>query len=98
MKFKLGHVCMLSRVQLFPARLLCPWGSPGKNTGVGCHFLLQEIFPTQGLNLCLLHLLHWQAGSLPLALHGKSMGVMIMTEWQILLLLLFHISPSLEIK
>ena len=26
---------------LQPARLLCPWGSPGKNTGVGCHFLLQ---------------------------------------------------------
>ena len=29
--------------------------SPGKNTGVGCHFLLQEIFPTQGQNLCFLH-------------------------------------------
>ena len=29
--------------------------SPGQNTGVGCHFLLQGIFPTQGLNLCLLH-------------------------------------------
>ena len=39
----------------FPARLLCPWDSPGKNTGVGCHFLLQGIFPTQGLNLGLLH-------------------------------------------
>ena len=24
-----------------PTRLLCPWDSPGKNTGVGCHFLLQ---------------------------------------------------------
>ena len=32
---------------------------PGKNTGVGCHFLLQETFPTQGSNLCLLRLLHW---------------------------------------
>ena len=29
---------------------LCPWDYPGKNTGVGCHFLLQGIFPTQGLN------------------------------------------------
>ena len=29
------------------ARLLCPWDSPGKNTGVGCHFLLQGIFLTQ---------------------------------------------------
>ena len=36
-------------------RLLCPWASPGKNTGVGCHFLLQGIFPTQGLNPGLLH-------------------------------------------
>ena len=34
-----------------PARLLCPWDSPGKNTGVGCHFFLQEIFLTQELNL-----------------------------------------------
>ena len=28
-------------------RLLCPWNSPYKNTGVGCHFLFQGIFPTQ---------------------------------------------------
>ena len=40
--------------------------SPGKNTGVGCHYFLQGIFPTQGSNLCFLRLLHWQAGSLPL--------------------------------
>ena len=40
---------------LQPARLLCPWDSPGKNTGVGCHFLLQGIFPTQGSNPGLLH-------------------------------------------
>src|SRR5574340_703790 len=36
----------------------CPWDSPGKNTGVSCHFLLQGIFPIQGSNprvLCLLH-------------------------------------------
>ena len=39
---------------LLPARLLCPWNSPGKNTGVGCHFFLQGIFLTQGLNLGLL--------------------------------------------
>ena len=37
------------------SRLLSPWDSPGKNTGVGSHFLLQGIFPTQGLNLGLLH-------------------------------------------
>ena len=35
-----------------PARLLCPWDSSGKSTGVGCHFLFQGIFPTQGLKLC----------------------------------------------
>ena len=34
-----------------PVRLLCPWDSPGKNTGVGSHSLLQGIFPTQGSNL-----------------------------------------------
>ena len=33
---------------LYPARLLCPWNSPGKDIGVGCHALLQGIFPTQG--------------------------------------------------
>ena len=38
-----------------PPRLLCPWDSSGKNTEVGCHFLLQGIFPTQGSNLHLLH-------------------------------------------
>ena len=43
---------------LQPARLLCSWNSPGKNTGVGCHFLLQGIFLTQGLNPCLLHCRH----------------------------------------
>ena len=36
-------------------RLLCPWNFPGKNTGVGCHFLLQGVFLTQGLNSHLLH-------------------------------------------
>ena len=42
----------------------CPWDFPGKNTGLGCHFLLQSIFPTQRLNPCLLWLLHWQVDSL----------------------------------
>ena len=51
-------------------RLFCPWSSSGKNTGVGSHFLLQGIFLTQGLNLRLLCLLYWQAGSLPLAPPG----------------------------
>ena len=49
----------LSHVWLFatPQTILhlCPQNLPGKNTGVGCHFNLQEIFPTQGLNPGLLH-------------------------------------------
>ena len=49
------NVKVLSRVRLFAtpwtvAWLLHPWDFPGKSTGVGCHFLLQEIFLTQGLN------------------------------------------------
>ena len=39
-------------------RLLCPWNSPRKNTGVGCYALHHGMFPTEGLNLCLLRLLH----------------------------------------
>ena len=54
----------------FPIRLLCPWAIPGKNTGVVCHFLLQGIFLTQGLNPCLLR---WQADSL-LVRHWGGLG------------------------
>ena len=43
---------------LWPARLPCSWNFPSKYTGVGCHFLLQGIFLTQGLNSSLLWLLH----------------------------------------
>ena len=57
------HPSLLWPSGLGPTRLLCPWNSPGKNTAVGCHFLLQGIFPTQGCNLSLLSLLHWQADS-----------------------------------
>ena len=41
--------------RLQPTRLLCPWNSPGKNTGMGSHSLLQGIFPTQGSNPGLPH-------------------------------------------
>ena len=49
-------------LRLLPARFLCPWDFPGKNTGVCCHFLLQGIFLTQGLNP---RLLLWQVVSFP---------------------------------
>ena len=55
---------------LWPTRLLCPWDFPGKNTGVGCHFLLQGIFLTQGWNP---GLLHWQPDSLPLS-HPRTLS------------------------
>ena len=58
---------------LQPSRLLCPWDSPCKNTGVGCHAFLQGIFPTQGSNPHLLYLLNWQVASLPLAPPGRPL-------------------------
>ena len=59
-------VCLLASVTsdslwphgLQPASLLCLWDFPGENTGVGCHALLQGIFPNQGSNPRLLKLLH----------------------------------------
>ena len=54
-----------------PAGSSCPWDSPGKNNGMGCHAFLQGVFLTQGSNPRLLDLLHWQEGSLPLVPPGK---------------------------
>ena len=51
-----SHSVMFDSLQPHgPTRLLCPWNSPGKNVGVGSHFLLQGIFLTQGSNLGLQH-------------------------------------------
>ena len=49
------QLCSLQPDGLYPSRFLHPWDFPGKNTGVGCYFLLQGIFPTQGSNLGLPH-------------------------------------------
>ena len=57
-----------------------PWDSLGQNTGVGCHALLQGIFLIQGSNLCLLCLLHWQVGSLPLVPAGKPRVISTLIE------------------
>ena len=62
-------VCVFSRVQLSTGLWTVAhqaWNFPSENTGAGCHFLLQGIFLTRGLNLCLLYFLHWQVDSLPL--------------------------------
>ena len=69
------HVCYVASTVssslrprgLQPTRFLCPWDSPGKNTGVGCRALLQGIFPTEGLNPRLLRFLNRQEGSTPRA-------------------------------
>ena len=68
---------------LKPTKLLCPWDFPGKNTGVGCHFLLWGVFPTQGSNPGLLHwqvdsLLHSHQGSPTEAIELSSMNVHIL--------------------
>ena len=53
---------------LQPTRLRCPWDSPGKSTGVDCCAILQGIFPTQGLNPCLM------SPVFPVFLPGKFHG------------------------
>ena len=64
------------------ARRLCSRDFPGKNTGVGCHFLLQGIFPTQGSNPGFLYHLHWQVDSLPLVPPGKPCNQLHGTNFQ----------------
>ena len=73
---------------LEPSRLFCLWDSPGKNTGVGCHVLLQGIFPTQGSNPGLLycrrilyHLSH--QGSIH-ALHANISNPHTFEKWVLL--------------
>ena len=77
---KQNHGCLRGRFS--PVRLCDPMhrnplgssvrgDSPGKNSGVGCHALLQRIFPIQGLNLRLSCFPRWQADSLPLVPPGK---------------------------
>ena len=59
---------------LQPARLLCPWDAPGKNTGVSWHFLLQGIFPTQGSSVrhCRQILYPWATREAPQSLIHNS--------------------------
>ena len=65
-----------SPVDCSPSGSFCPWSFPGRNTGVGCHLLLQGMFLPQGSNLHLLHLRQWQVNSLPLSHLGTdSLGI-----------------------
>ena len=63
----LGRVCLFCD-PVDCSHRLCPQDSPGKNTGLGHHCLLQGVFPTQGSNPSLLY---WQADSLPLSHQGS---------------------------
>ena len=72
---------------LWPTRLLRPWDSPGKSTGVGCHFLLQEIFSTQGSNPglphCRLYHLSHQGSSGTIAWNKQTLdGFGVQNSWQ----------------
>ena len=83
-----------SRVQLFVTlwTVVCQaplcMGFSRQEYEVGCQALLQGIFPTQWLNPCLLHLLQWQAGSLPLAPPGKPSLL-----WRTTCIRYFQVSP-----
>ena len=95
------HVCQVASIVsnsvrpygLWPTRLLCPWNSPGKNTGVGCHALLQRIFPTQGSNPKSLMSPALLAGSLPLPLGNPR----VFTASQIFILYLSVYIAMLQI-
>ena len=76
---RFSHVRLLRPHRRKPTKVLCAWNSPGKNTGVGCHFLLQGIFPTQGSNPSLLDLLCWQVASLPLSPPGNPWVTIVLT-------------------
>ena len=69
-------------------RLLCPWDFPGNDTRVGCHFLLQEIFPTQGSNPGLLHyrqiLHHWATREAPIDSNSIDFRLRLVLECRLL--------------
>ena len=75
-----GHACSV---------MSSSWNSPRKNTGVGYNFLLQGVFQTQGLNLCLLN---WQEDSLPLSHLGSPLDYVIFPQFPKCVLPSFHIS------
>ena len=66
---------------LSPTRLLRPWDSPGKNTGVGCHFLLQGIFLTQGSNPGLLHCRQMLWDECNCAVVWAFFGIAFLRDW-----------------
>ena len=81
----LGHSLISNSLQSHGQRSLMgysPWDFPDKSTGVGCHFLLQGIFPTQGLNPRLLCLLHCRQILLPAEPSGLDGRLARAAPWQ----------------
>lgn len=90
----LSHVWLFVASWTSTASLFFPWNLPGRNTEQGCHFLLQGAFLTQGLNPCLLSLLHWLADSLPLChLLGYLTFSITISQWR---MVSFLFSPGLK--
>ena len=86
-----AHACMPSRVWLSATPWTVGCQALGKNTGIGCHFLLWGIFSTQGSNLRFLWLVHRQEDSLPPSHLGSPFGVKIpfkyvASHWSLLFL------------
>ena len=83
---KIQGTWVYSHARLFAtpwtARLLCPWDFPNRNTGVGCHSLLQGIFSAQGSNRCLWQLLHCRVGSSPLMPPGIPIWFNQVWSWR----------------
>ena len=85
---KIPYYCLVTKLCptiLWPsglqlARLHCPWDFLVKNTGVGCHSLLQGIFPTQGSNLLLPN---WQKDSLPLNHQESPSYILNVKKWSL---------------
>ena len=85
---------------LLLARLVGPWDSPGKNTGVHSHSLLQGIFPTQGLNLGLLHcrqiLYHLSYQGSPKEQVRSERNIMVALKTELIFLVGWRWRDSLE--
>ena len=83
-----------------PTRLLCPWNSPDKISGMGWHFLLQGIFLTQGLNPSLPHFTNWATREAENGKPGKGatqISSSHLTIWLWELFILVDISTSFKV-
>ena len=91
--FLVAQLCLtlLWPCGLQPTRLNHPWNFPGKNTGMGCHFLLQGIFPTQGLNPCLLC---WQTDSLPLSYWEVFVNIKLLKSYYGNTIVFYSVYPT----